>query len=459
MLHHLLMNELRFPVIATSGNLSDEPICIDEREALARLSGIVDLFLVHNRPIVRHVDDSIVRVILGRELVFRRARGYAPLPLRREGLRSEGLKSDILAVGGHLKNTIAISVDSNIFLSQHIGDLENKKSSEAFQKVIESFRHLYSMEPVRVVADMHPDYISTKFAAGSGIPLISVQHHYAHVAACMAENQLEGRVLGVSWDGTGLGLDGNIWGGEFLLTDETAFTRIASFRKFRLPGSAPAVKEPRRTALGVLFEILGPDMFNQRDLAPVGSFNDGEIKVLAQMLQKGIHSPWTTSVGRLFDAVASITGLRQLIKYEGQAAMELEFAIGSEQTAEAYPFNLADHVDIGANPDGICIDWEPLILAIVKDVRERIPLARISKKFHNTLVEAILAVAQRIAEERVILTGGCFQNRVLLEIAVQRLEEDGFRPYWHQRIPPNDGGIALGQIVAASRLLKAGEKG
>jgi hydrogenase maturation protein HypF len=453
-LHHLLMNELQCPVIATSGNISDEPICIDEREALARLSGIADLLLVHNRPIVRHVDDSIVRIILGRELVLRRARGYAPLPLR-----CEGLESGILAVGGHLKNTIAISVDNNIFLSQHIGDLENQESSEAFQKVIESFRRLYSIEPVRIAADMHPDYVSTKFAGASGIPLISVQHHFAHVAACMIENQLEGRVLGVSWDGTGFGLDGNVWGGEFLLTDNTTFTRAATFRKFRLPGSAPAVKEPRRTALGVLFEIMGPGAFEQKDLAPIASFNQHEISVLAQMLQKGIHSPWTTSVGRLFDAVSSISGIRQVIKYEGQAAMELEFAVGSEKTSEAYPFAIKDHTDIGSNPDGIAIDWEPLILAIVNDVRARIPLARLSKKFHNTLVEAIIAVARRIAEERIILTGGCFQNRVLLESTVRRLEEEGFRPYWNQRVPPNDGGIALGQVAAASRLLKAGVKG
>jgi len=441
-LHHLLMKEIRSPVIATSGNLSDEPICIDEREALARLAGIADLFLVHNRPIVRHVDDSIVRVVLGRELVLRRARGYAPLPLR-----CEKALPDILAVGGHLKNTIAVTVDHNIFISQHIGDLENSEASEAFQKVIRSFRHLYRIDPVRVVADMHPDYLSTKFARECGIPLLSVQHHYAHVAACMAENELDGRVLGVSWDGTGYGPDGTVWGGEFLLTDERAFSRAGFFRRFRLPGGAQAVKEPRRTALGVLYEVLGESLFDRKDLSPVRFFSEGEISVLAQMLQKGIHSPQTTSAGRLFDAVASITGLRQFIRYEGQAAMELEFAVGSEKTEETYPLALTDR------KEGIVVDWEPLIRAILRDTAGAISLARISKKFHNTLVEIILEVARRIAEERVVLTGGCFQNRVLLESAVRRLEAEGFRPYWHQRVPPNDGGIALGQIVAASRLL------
>jgi hydrogenase maturation protein HypF len=443
------MRELGFPIVATSGNLSDEPICIDEREALARLAGIADLFLVHNRPIVRHVDDSIVRLVLGRELVLRRARGYAPLPIH-----CEKSVSNILAVGGHLKNTIALSVDHNVFLSQHIGDLENREASQAFERVIESFCRLYQISPDRVVADLHPDYLSTKYARECGIPRISIQHHYAHVASCMAENQLDGAVLGVSWDGTGYGLDGTVWGGEFLLTDDSSFTRVASFRKFRLPGSSPSIKEPRRTALGVLYEILGSELFDQKDLPPVQSFSDSELSILAKMLQKGINSPWTTSVGRLFDAVASLSGLRQLIKFEGQAAMELEFAIGPENTDQSYPFAISEKPGTkGARPEMV-IDWEPSIRAILHDFKNSIPLACISKKFHNMLVEAIVAVAGRISEKRVVLTGGCFQNKALLERAVRRLEEEGFQPYWHQRVPPNDGGIALGQIFAASRLLK-----
>jgi hydrogenase maturation protein HypF len=454
-LHHLLLRELRSPIIATSGNLSDEPICIDEREALARLAGIADFFLVHNRPIIRHVDDSILRVVLGRELVLRRARGYAPLPIH-----CSQPAPDSLAVGAHLKNTVALTVDDNVFLSQHIGDLENKEASEAFRGVIRSFRHLYRVDPARVVADLHPDYLSTKFARELGIPLISIQHHYAHVAACMAENELDGRVLGVSWDGTGYGLDGTVWGGEFLLTDETSFTRIAAFRKFRLPGSTPAIKEPRRAALGVLYEMLGKSVFEQRDATPVRFFSDQEISVLSQMLQKGLQSPWTSSVGRLFDAVASLSGLRQTIKFEGQAAMELEFAIGSENTGEAYAFTIAEGVEAApsASDPAMIVDWEPMIRAIIQDAADAIPLARIAIKFHNTLVEVIVEVAQRISEERVVLTGGCFQNKFLLEHAVQRLEAEGFRPYWPQRVPPNDGGIALGQIFAASRLLKAGAK-
>jgi hydrogenase maturation protein HypF len=458
-LHHLLMRELGFPVIATSGNLSDEPICIDEGEALARLAGIADLFLIHNRPIVRHVDDSILRVILGRELVLRRARGYVPLPLQ-----CKGLAPDTLAVGAHLKNNVAITVGDNIFISQHIGDLENQEASDAFRKVIRSLCRLYSMTPARIAADMHPDYLSTKFAREYGVPLISVQHHYAHVAACMAENELDGAALGVSWDGTGYGADGTVWGGEFLLIDEREFSRAASFRRFMLPGSVLAVREPRRTALGVLYEILGESVFSRGDAFQSRCFSSAEISVLGQMLQKGIHSPWTTSVGRLFDAVASLCGLRQFIGYEGQAAMELEFAAGPETTEETYPFAVWDRrgTQVESNEKwptyqahaALVVDWEPLIRALLRDVEVAIPLARISKKFHNTLVEIIVKVARSVGQDRVVLTGGCFQNRVLMERSVQRLEAEGFRPYWHQRIPPNDGGIAAGQIVAASRLLK-----
>ncbi|HTY61290.1 MAG TPA: carbamoyltransferase HypF [Acidobacteriota bacterium] len=452
-LHHLFMKEIQFPIIATSGNLSDEPICTDEREALARLAGIADLFLVHNRPIVRHVDDSILRVILGRELVLRRARGYAPLPVH-----CRRLLPDSLAVGAHLKNTIALTVGDNVFVSQHIGDLENKEAFDAFEDVIRSFRHLYRVDPVRIVADLHPDYLSTKYARESRIPVLSVQHHYAHVAACMAENELDGRVLGVCWDGTGFGTDGTVWGGEFLLTSESDFRRVASFRRFMLPGSASAVKEPRRAAMGVLYEILGNRTFELKNFVGLRSFSEREIAVLAQMLQKGIQSPWTSSAGRLFDAVASLSGLRQVMSFEGQAAMELEFAIGSEKTDEFYPIVVTDKVG-GTGEDlesRLIVDWEQMIVSILEDAKNEIPLARISIKFHNTLVEAVAKVAHRVSERRVILTGGCFQNKYLLEHAVRRLEADGFRPYWHQRIPPNDGGIALGQIVAASRMVPPG---
>jgi len=360
-------------------------------------------------------------------------------------------------VGAHLKNTVALSVGDNIFLSQHIGDLETQQASAAFKRVIDDFCTLYRVNPSRIVADIHPDYLSTRYARQRGIPLVSIQHHYAHVAACMAENRIQGEVLGVSWDGTGYGLDGTIWGGEFLLTDRAGFRRAAYFRKFRLPGSQTAIREPRRSALGLLYEIFGDAVLLQKNLHPIRAFTAQEVSILTRMLKNGFNSPWTTSVGRLFDAVASICGLRQHIKYEGQAAMELEFALASAEDDAGYPFLIlpAPEDDSKQAQPMMVIDWEPMIREMLRDIRKEFPLARLSKKFHNTLAEIIVEVARRTRRQRVVLTGGCFQNKYLVERAVLRLESEGFKPYWHQRIPPNDGGIALGQIMAASGLIRS----
>lgn len=438
-LHHLLMAELGFPVVATSGNLSDEPICTDERDALTRLKEIADLFLVHNRPIARHVDDSIVRIVGGRELVLRRARGFAPLPIH---LNSSAPRT-VLAVGAHLKNTIALSVGSNVFISQHIGDLETAEAFEAFQRVIQDFERLYDARPSLIAHDLHPDYLSTKYAQERALSQVGVQHHYAHVLSCMAENELDGPVLGVSWDGTGYGLDGTIWGGEFLLATQESFTRVAHLRTFRLPGGEQAIREPRRSALGVLYELFGDALAHEcADLAPLQSFSKHELKLLLAMLQKNLNSPVTSSAGRLFDSVASLVGLRQISRFEGQAAMELEFALHGVETHERYEFALS----------GETLNWGPMLLRIASDVRAGVPVSTISAKFHNTLVEMIVAVARRVGEERVVLTGGCFQNKYLTERAIARLRAEGFRVYWHQRVPPNDGGIALGQIVKALTL-------
>jgi hydrogenase maturation protein HypF len=398
-LHHLLLRELAFPVVATSGNLSDEPMCIDELEARSRLRRIADCFLVHNRPIVRHMDDSIVRVLLGRELVLRRARGYAPLPI------SLGQAAPVmLAVGAHLKNTVALSVGKNIFVSQHIGDLETAEASEAFRGVIASFRGLYQVQPEVVVADMHPDYLSTKFAHSCGRPVIAVQHHYAHVAACMAENELDGPVLGVSWDGTGYGTDGTLWGGEFLVADAASFRRVATLRSFRLPGGASAIKEPRRSAVGALYEIMGDALFERDDLAPVRAFSRGEIAILRRMLAQAVNAPVTTSAGRLFDAVAAITDLRQGNSFEGQAAMELEFALADTAAGDSYPVSLK--VPGAAAGSLLILDWGPMMLALIDDLKQGSALGTVAARFHNALVEGITAVARRIALERVALSGG-----------------------------------------------------
>jgi hydrogenase maturation protein HypF len=438
-LHQLLMRELGFPVVATSGNLANEPICIDEIEALDRLKDIADFFLVHDRPIVRHVDDSIARIVCNREMVLRRARGYAPLPVRMK----EPLPS-VLAVGAHLKNTVALNVGRDVFISQHIGDLETTMALAAFHRTVADLPKLYDTQPELVACDLHPDYISTKYATGAHRTVERVQHHWAHVLACMTENELDPPVLGVSWDGTGYGTDGTIWGGEFLVPDEDSFQRVAYFRQFRLPGGEMAVKEPRRTALAILFEIWGQDGLEDEGLAPVAQFSKTERGLIRQMLAKGISAPVTSSAGRLFDAVASLLGIRQVVTFEGQAAMELESVIGSEVT-EAYPFKLSNAV-----PQ--IIDWAPMISEILIDLQRGISPAVISAKFHNTLADIVVEVARQVVTPKIVLTGGCFQNRYLLEQAVQRLSQAGFKPYWHQRVPPNDGGIALGQIAAAARV-------
>ncbi len=479
-LHHLLLAELGVPVVCTSGNVSDEPICIDEGEAIVRLGGIAELFLVHNRPIVRPVDDSVVRVVAGREMVVRRARGYAPLPVQitpqseiefssAPSLKRGGeWQSKILAVGGHLKNTIAIATGNQVFVSQHIGDLETPQAFEAFERAIESFKQLYEFQPEAVACDAHPDYRSAQFAQNLGLPVVPVQHHFAHVLACMAENQLLGEsVLGVAWDGTGYGLDGTIWGGEFLLIRPDSWQRVAHLRTFRLAGGDKAVKEPRRVALGLLYELFGDELFgnlplpNSQISALLRDFSPAELKVLQTVFKRQINAPVTSSAGRLFDGAARIAGLRQISTFEGQAAMELEFALDGIETDESYPIELAagerESISQSPNPqipappiaNPIVVDWKPMVLSVLDDLAGGVPVGKISAKFHNTLVEAIVAVAQHVGEERVALTGGCFQNQYLTERAVLRLSYEGFRPYWHQRIPPNDGGIALGQIVAA----------
>jgi hydrogenase maturation protein HypF len=472
-LHHLLLSVLGFPVVATSGNLSDEPICTDEQEALDRLGAIADLFLVHNRSIVRHVDDSIVRMLSGRELVLRRARGFAPLPLQlsRPGCGPDPAseRRSVLAVGAHLKNTVALSRGSQAFVSQHIGDLETDQAYTAFRRVIADFEKLYDTQPDVIAADAHPDYLSTKFAqelaAGSkqgleapssamkaDVHYVSVQHHVAHVLACMTENELQPPVLGVSWDGTGYGLDETIWGGEFFLVKPESWERVAHLRQFPLPGGDKAVKEPRRTAIGLLFALLGEAAFDLEAVAPIASFSATELVSLRTMLAHRVNSPFTSSAGRLFDAISALINRRQFVRFEGQAAMDLEFALADLKTNDHYPFPLvASNSALRTPHSAFTLDWGPLVKLVLEDIRHEVPVTMISAKFHNALAEAIVSVARHFGEERIVLSGGCFQNRYLTERAIQRLREEGFRPYWHQRIPPNDGGIALGQLAAALR--------
>ena len=467
-LHHLLLREVDFPVVATSGNLSDEPICIDENEAVQRLGGIADFFLVHNRPITRHVDDSVMTVVLGEPRFLRRARGYAPLPvlLNRE-------MPTMLGVGAHLKNTVALSVRNQVFISQHIGDLETAEAMNAFERVIADFLKLYEATPIAIAHDLHPDYLSTKWAKAqvsgfkfrvkpenSNVNLFAVQHHHAHLAACLAENTTE-RALGVTWDGTGYGTDGTIWGGEFLLGDTKEFQRVAHLRPFRLPGGDAAVGEPRRTAFALLYEIFGEAVIERDDLAPVRAFTLAERKTLAQMLVKNIHSPITTSAGRLFDGVAALINLHLQVSFEGQAAMGLEFvADGAVQDAYLIPIRTEDgrqkteqDQSVIGRPSSVVLDWYPLIESVLADLSRGVERGIIAAKFHNALIESIVQVAEHIGEPNVALSGGCFQNRFLTERAAARLTDAGFRVLVHKQTPPNDGCISLGQVVVAARNL------
>jgi hydrogenase maturation protein HypF len=440
-LHYLLMAELGFPVIATSGNLSDEPICIDEHEAVHRLKGIADHFLIHDRPIVRHVDDSIVRIVMGRPVVLRRARGYAPLPVKHVGELPAAL-----AVGSHLKNSVAISNGDQVFISQHIGDLETEPAYSAFKRVTADLENLLETRPVSVAYDLHPEYFSTKWARSSGLKQVPVQHHYAHIMSCMAENEIVAPALGIAWDGTGYGTDGTIWGGEFLRINKRGFDRFAHFHTFPLPGADAAIREPRRSALGLLYSIYGANACELSDLEPIRAFGGAELSVICGMLSRGVNSPLTSSVGRLFDAVASLIGLRQTSGFEGQAAMQLEF-IADRSVPDRYPFSI-DRTNTTA-----VIDHAEMVRAIIRDHEEHVASTAIASRFHNTLAEMIVAVAALSGEEKIALSGGCFQNKLLTELAVTRLRSEGFKVYCHQRIQPNDCGIWLGQLAALAALL------
>ena len=453
-LHHLLLRETGFPVVATSGNRSDEPIATDPREAIVRLAGMADLFLVHDRPIARHVDDSVARVFAGAPRLLRRARGWAPLPVPvREELPV------ILGVGAHMKTAVALSVGRQIFLSQHVGDLETPEALEAFERVIADFEKLWGATPSAVAHDLHPGYASTVFAKRladeRGIPAVAVQHHHAHLAACLAENEADGPALGVCWDGTGLGTDGTIWGGEFLLGDARGYERAAHLRPFRLPGGDAAVKEPRRTAFAILFEMLGERALEREDLECVRSFPPREREVLATMIRKGVNAPVTTSAGRLFDAVASFLGIAQKTSFEGQSAMALEAAAfearGEAERSGRPPRSLPLVV---ASEGPAVLDWEPLVSYLLRNLSSGSSPFLLAAQFHAALADGILAVARHAGSPRVALTGGCFQNKLLTELAVERLEAAGFEVLLHGAVPPNDGGIGVGQVLVAAESLK-----
>lgn len=435
-LHHIILRKLKKPVVATSANITDEPIVKDEKDAFTRLSGIADYLLTHNRDILRRCDDSVVRIAAERQVPVRRSRGFVPTPV----IMPFKFKRPVLALGANMNNTIALGIDNRVFVSQHIGDLDTPLAAEFYEETIDDFLRLFDIVPEVAVADMHPGYFSTKFGEKQyGRRLVKVQHHYAHILSCMVENDIpeDAVVTGFAFDGTGYGTDRTIWGGEILTASYTGFERAFHLRPFKLPGADRAVSEPRRTALSLLYETFG-DSAEQLALVP---FSPEERSFLTNMLHRNINSPATTSMGRLFDGVASLIGLRHRVSYHAQAAVELEQLAFRSDEISAYPFTVESGV----------IDQRPMIEMIVHDIRAAAPKEVISRKFHNTIVKLIIHTAELLKEKTgtsyAALSGGVFQNSFLLENSFYGLRERGLTPVIHQLVPPNDGGISLGQAV------------
>jgi hydrogenase maturation protein HypF len=436
-LHRILMAAVARPLVCTSANLAGEPICIDDRELENRLDGVADLVLTHDRPIVRPIDDSVARIASGDLQLLRRARGYAPLPLRVRGLGSRS----ILATGAQLKSTIALAKGGEVVVSQHLGDLSSAESVASMKRTVCDLTRLLEVRPEIVSCDLHPDYASTvlaeALAAEWNVPLERVQHHHAHIAASMAEHGLRGPVLGLAWDGSGLGSDGALWGGEALAVDGASFCRVAHLRPFSLPGGESAMRDPTRSALGLLYEVFGRDAIDYIEMEPARA------RTLLSMLDAGVNCPSTCSMGRLFDAVAAITRVRERAGYEGQAAMELEFALDGATDCGAYRIALGDGVPAIA-------DWEPLLHALLFDSARGLAASVMSARFHNALVDLAEEMALRAGMHRVVLSGGCFQNVRLVEAVLERLRARRFEVFTSRLYPPNDGGLSLGQLYVAA---------
>jgi hydrogenase maturation protein HypF len=439
-LHHLLLRELGTPVIATSGNRGGEPIVSEPRAALERLAGIAELFLVHDRPIVQPVDDSVVRVIAGEATVLRLARGYAPLVLDMADEVRPGI-----ALGGQQKDAVALATGTQIILGPHIGDLDRLETREALRRSAADLAALHGVVAEWCAADAHPDYFSSHLMRDFRLPAHRVPHHAAHVLSGMLDNGLEGEVLGVAWDGAGYGGDGTVWGGEFLAITDISVRRVAHLLPFRLPGGDAAARDPRRAALGVLHALAGGAP-SDLSLAPVAPFTIAERKVLAAMMNRGFNAPLTSSAGRLFDAVASLLGLCQRASFEGEAAMAVEFAaLRATRAAPLAPITLSE-----ASP--IVLDWRPTLASLIDALRGGTPVESLAAGFHLALAAAIAATAHEAGLPRVLLTGGCFQNARLTEAALAAIAAAGLKGYHHRRVPPNDGGLAAGQALFAARL-------
>ena len=447
-LHHILLSETGLPLVMTSGNLSEEPIAKDNDEAVKRLSRIVDYFLTHNRDIYARYDDSVTMVERGTSQLIRRARGYAPYPIHLNFNSQQ-----ILGCGAELKNTFCLTREKYAFLSQHIGDLENMETLEHFTNTITLYKKLFRIEPDIIAYDLHPDYLATKYARALATEsadsrLVPVQHHHAHIVSGMVDNGLESPVIGVALDGTGYGTDGNIWGGEFLVADFQGFTRMGHLEYLPLPGGALAIKKPFRTAIGYLLSLLGETAL-KLDLPFLKGVDSMEITIIQQQTEKKLNSPLTSSCGRLFDAVSALIGVRGEVEYEAQAAVELEMLAGNEATETgSYPFYVTEQ-------DGLSlVQLQDLFSAIIHDLQGDTTQAIISARFHNTIARMIRELCQVISDKtgitRVVLSGGVFQNRLLLRKTVSLLEASGFEVFTHRQVPCNDAGISLGQAVIAN---------
>lgn len=438
-LHHLLLTSPLLALVMTSGNISEEPIAVDNDEAKRRLADLADYFLVHNRDIHIPCDDSVARVHQGHHVMTRRSRGYAPYPVDLDFSMKE-----ILACGPELKNTFCLTKDNHAFISHHIGDLQNIEAYNYYQDSIEHYKSLFRVEPEIVAYDLHPEYLSTKYAlAQENVQLVGIQHHHAHVVSCMAENGLDQQVIGVACDGAGYGTDGAIWGCEFLLADQRDFRRYAHLDYIPLPGGDAATREPYRMAISYLYATFGED-FASINIPFFERIDGKKISMISRMIERDINAPLTSSCGRLFDAVSSLIGVRDTVTYEAQAAMELEMLAASD-ISEAYEYEISA---------SLTIDVRKMFQAIVSDLKRNIPREVISAKFHNTVADFIVATCEHMRNNdeinQVVLSGGTFQNRYLLTEVCRKLEDRGFAPHFHKRIPANDGGISLGQAVIAN---------
>jgi len=463
-LHYLLLEKGPDILVMTSGNRPGEPLSIDNEDALDAFAHIADYFLFHDRDIYFRADDSIARVCAGKQRFLRRSRGYAPLPIQ-----LDRKLPPVLACGGGLKSTICLTRDQNAFLSQHIGDLDNPKVYEFYTRTIDHMKKILGISPVLVAHDLHPGYMSTDYATsleGSGVTCVPVQHHHAHAVSCMGENHIDEPIIGLTLDGTGLGTDGHIWGGEILVCTHSQFSRKAQLSYVPMPGGDAAVLEPWRMAAAVLFKAYGRS-FMDLDIPFLRGLDPQKLSFLCQMMEKKLNSPLTSSAGRLFDGVSSLLGICNTISYESQAAMELEAAAAnfnagaSTRTAEAYPFDLIE--SLREDFPYYEVDMMPCIREIVGDLKQGVSSGEISKSFHITLVNAFVAAAHRVGLDtgikKAVLSGGVFNNNLVLNHTILGLEKIGFTVYTHTQVPTGDGGICLGQVLVAAAQNQVQNKG